>query len=88
LAQTTLLSVHLWDLRSQAEAKLRCLTRLQQMVAKFERSSSPTEREHLHKEIVKDLTDLVTISHALRATTDDAFSAAQNLHDHGPVGPS
>ena len=33
---TETLTAHLWDLRSQAEAKFRCLTRLQQHLAQYE----------------------------------------------------
>ena len=79
MTHTAALSAHLWDLRAQAEAKLRCLTRLQQMVNVYDQTSSPLERTLQHGQIVKDVTDLVTISKALRATADDAFSAAKNL---------
>jgi hypothetical protein len=77
-AQTEELSAHLCDLRAQAEAKLRCLTRLQQLVAQYEQSSE-TDRAVKHQQIVADLTDLVTISKSLRSVADEAFAAAAAL---------
>ena len=79
MSPTPLLSAHLWDLRSQAEAKLRCLTRLQQMVAEYEQCSNRMERVAKRKQILTDLNDIVTISKALRETADEAFAAAQGL---------
>ena len=78
VAQTEELSAHLWDLRGQAEAKRRCLTRLQQLVAQYQQSSE-TDRAEKHRQIVADLTDLVTISKSLRSVADQAFAAAAAL---------
>ena len=73
------LSAHLWDLRSQAEAKLRCLTRLQQLLADYEGTTSAAVRAQKRDIIIKDLTDIVTISKALRSVADEAFAAAKAL---------
>jgi DNA-binding winged helix-turn-helix (wHTH) protein len=74
-----LLSTHLWDLRAQAEAKLRCLTRLQQLFAEYERSTNPADRARKRAKILEDLTDIVTISKALRSISDDALEEARRL---------
>ena len=79
MSQTPLLSAHLWDLRAQAESKLRCLTRLQQLVAEYDLCADHAERRTKHQQIIKDLTDIVTISKALRLAADEAFAAAQSL---------
>jgi len=73
------LSAHLWDLRSQAEAKLRCLTRLQQSLVDYEGTVSKEVRLKKREAIVNDLTDIVTISKTLRSVADEAFTAAEAL---------
>ena len=62
---TKVLSTHLWDLRAQAEAKLRCLTRLQQQLTDYDAARSVTDRAEKHRHILKDLRDIVTISETL-----------------------
>ena len=49
------------------------------MVTRYERSSNGTERKNHHRAVIKDLTEIVTISQALRATAADALKAAQAL---------
>jgi hypothetical protein len=73
------LSAYLWDLRSQAEAKLRCLTRLQQELSEYERSASSIGRAGKREKIIQDLTDIVTLSQSLRSLAQEAFAAAQML---------
>jgi hypothetical protein len=72
------LSPLLWDLRAQAESKLRCLTRVQQLLAVYERSDTQG-RKKKRDEILKDLTDVVTISKALRSLSEEALAAARKL---------
>jgi hypothetical protein len=73
------LSANLWDLRSQAEAKLRCLTKLQQLLAEYSTVENATERARKRLKILEDLTDIVTISKSLRSVADEAFAAAEAL---------
>jgi hypothetical protein len=73
------LSAHLWDLRAHAEAKLRCLTRLQQLVAKHDQLADKADRARKHKDIMADLADLVSISQALRAVSEEALRIARDL---------
>jgi hypothetical protein len=73
------LSAHLWDLRAQAEAKLRCLTRLQQLLAEHMRCTTAEDREEKREKILQDLTDIVTISKSLRSVAEQAFAAAEAL---------
>jgi hypothetical protein len=73
------LSAHLWDLRSQAEAKLRCLTRLQQMLAEYSNCTDPGKRAVERARILDDLKDVVTISNTLRSVAEQAFAAAEAL---------
>ena len=79
MTNTSVLSAHLWDLRAHAEAKLRCLTRLQQLLAEFERSTNVAERAEKREQILKDLTDIVTISRALHSVSDQALDEARRL---------
>jgi predicted negative regulator of RcsB-dependent stress response len=74
------LSAHLWDHRAQAEAKLRCLTRLQQQVAEYDAASSTTERAEKHQPILKDLRDIVTISQGLHDVARNALQEAMRLN--------
>jgi hypothetical protein len=73
------LSANLWDLRSQAEAKLRCLTKLQQLLAEYSTAENATERAQKRLKILEDLSDIVTISRSLRSVADEAFAAAEAL---------
>ena len=73
------LSAHLWDLRSQAEAKLRCLTRLQQTLAEYSACAGTETRALKRAKILEDLKDIVTISHSLRSVAEQAFTAAESL---------
>jgi len=73
------LSAHLWDLRSQAEAKLRCLTKLQQTLAEYATCTGTQTRALKRAQILEDLKDIVTISHSLRSVAEQAFAAAESL---------
>jgi hypothetical protein len=73
------LSAHLWDLRSQAEAKLRCLTKLQLTLAEYSACGGTQTRALKRARILGDLKDLVTISVSLRAVAEQAFAAAESL---------
>jgi hypothetical protein len=73
------LTAHLWDLRAQAEAKLRCLTRVQQLLAEHERSTDSAAKAAARTEILKDLTDIVTISGALESVSKMALEEATRL---------
>ena len=74
-----LLSTHLWDLRSQAEAKLRCLTHLQQLLGDYERAMSAELRALKRHTIINDLGEIVTLTKTLQAVADDALAAAEAL---------
>jgi hypothetical protein len=78
-ASTERLSAHLWDLRAHAEAKLRCLTRLQQLLANYEKSSDVADRARKHKEIMKDVADLALIGESLRSVAKEAVKTARTL---------
>jgi hypothetical protein len=73
------LAAYLWDLRSQAEAKLRCLTRLQQELSEYELATSSSGRAGRRDKIIQDLNDIVGISQSLRSVAQQAFAAAQML---------
>ncbi len=72
------LEAFLWDLRSQAEAKLRCLTRVQQLLAEHKRETTP-DRAAKRAKIITDLTDVVTITSQLQTTSAEALAAAHQL---------
>ena len=78
-SNSTVLSAHLWDLRSQAEAKLRCLTKLQQTLNAYSTCASTQTRALKRGQILEDLKDIVTISHSLRSVAQQAFAAAKSL---------
>jgi hypothetical protein len=73
------LSANLWDLRSQAEAKLRCLTKLHQLLAEYATVENAAERARKRLEILEDLTNIVTISRSLRVVAEEALAAAEAL---------
>jgi DNA-binding transcriptional regulator PaaX len=73
------LAAHLWDLRAQAEAKLRCLTRVQQLLAEHERSMNPKERAVKRAAIIEDIADIGAISNTLRSMSTAALRAAKRL---------
>ena len=73
------LSAHLWDLRSQAEAKLRCLTRLQQTLTEYSTAANHESRAVKRDKILEDLRDIVTISVSLRSIAEQALAAAESL---------
>ena len=73
------LSAHLWDLRSQAEAKLRCLTKLQLALAEYSACAGAQTRALKRARILEDLKDIVTISGSLRSVSEQAFAAAKSL---------
>jgi len=76
---TAELSAHLWDLRSQAEAKLRCLTRLQQALADYATCAGIQSRALKRAHIFEDLKDIVTISQSLTSVAERAVAAAESL---------
>jgi hypothetical protein len=78
-ASTEQLSAHLWDLRANAEAKLRCLTRLQQLLATYDKSSNAADRAKKRKEIMRDVTDLAEIGESLRSVAKEAVKTARTL---------
>jgi hypothetical protein len=78
-AAADVLSAHLWDLRSQAEAKLRCLTRVQQLLDEYALQPSNANAPDQRTKILEDVTDLVTISGRLQATSAEALEAAREL---------
>jgi hypothetical protein len=78
-ASTEQLSAHLWDLRANAEAKLRCLTRLQQLFATYDKSSKAADRAKKRKEIMRDVTDLAEIGESLRSVAKEAVKTARTL---------
>ena len=73
------LSAYLWDLRANAESKLRCLTRLQQELSALEHSTQSDHRAESRRKIIADLNDIVTISGTLRTVSEDALRAAAKL---------
>ena len=78
MKSTDVLDAYLWDLRAQAESKLRCLTRVQQMVNDYGRKNADA-RGDLRIKILADLTDVVTISASLSRVSRQALDAARAL---------
>lgn len=78
-AAAVILAAHLWDLRSQAEAKLRCLTRVQQMLDEYALRPSTADAPDHRAKILEDVTDLVAISEQLQAISTEALEAAREL---------
>lgn len=76
---TETLSTHLWDLRAQAEAKLRCLTRLQQSLDEYKARRSEVGRDEKRQHILTDLNDIVTISKSLHDLARMALDEAMRL---------
>jgi ribosomal 50S subunit-associated protein YjgA (DUF615 family) len=76
---TASLSAYLWDLRAQAEAKLRCLTRLQQTISELEEGHNTDARAQKVQHILKDLTDIVTIRKSLHDVASCALQEAMQL---------
>jgi hypothetical protein len=76
---TSRLSAYLWDLRAQAEAKLRCLTRLQRTLDDYCRAAQHTQTPKQRTDILTDVKDLVTISSNLQALSAEALEAAHAL---------
>jgi hypothetical protein len=73
-----MLRVYLWDLRAQAESKLRCLTRVQQLVDQF--AVAPVARRPgLHDKLLQDLRDVVRITGTLQSVAEAALHAAETL---------
>jgi len=74
-----MLDTYLWDLRAQAESKLRCLTRVQQMVGDYRRALEAPSRGRLRDKILADLIDIVSISKSLHTVSNHALEAATSL---------
>jgi hypothetical protein len=75
----SLLEAHLWDLRAHAEAKLRCLTRLQPQLSALQSTSKPEERAVVRRQVMDDLRDIVSISQTLQTVANDALKAAADI---------
>jgi len=79
MKSTDVLDAYLWDLRAQAESKLRCLTKVQQLVQEYARSKDASARAKLQTQILADLTDVVTITESMKSVSRQAFDAASTL---------
>ena len=79
MKSTDVLDAYLWDLRAQAESKLRCLTKVQQLVQQYQKAPDASARAALQRQILADLTDVVTISKSLHAVSNHALDAASAL---------
>jgi hypothetical protein len=71
------LPVHLWDLRAQLEAQLRCLTKIQRWVDEFS-ALSPRQQSTRHREITENLTEILTTSDLVRRIAGDAISSIED----------
>jgi len=78
MKSTDVLDAYLWDLRAHAESKLRCLTRVQQMVNDYGRKNADA-RGDLRTKILADLTDVVTITMTMSTISRQALDAARAL---------
>jgi hypothetical protein len=75
-----LLEAHLWDLRAAGESKLRCLTRVQQLLTDYTRlQAAGDDKAQKRAKIIADLSDVVTITAHLRASSAQALEAAHKL---------
>lgn len=79
MANSDWLEAHLWDLRAHAEAKLRQLARVQQLLTEHGSATNPADRAKKRIEIIDGLSEIVAISAALRATAEEARDAAKAL---------
>ena len=79
MKSTEVLDAYLWDLRAQAESKLRCLTKVQQMVGDYGRAISDTARLTMRAKILADLGDVLTITRGLGRVSKQAIKAAEQL---------
>ena len=79
MADTDLLAAHLWDLRAQAEARLRRVTRVQQLLADYERGANSTDRTRTRQAIIEEVSDIAALSDSLRDVADAAVTAAMAL---------
>jgi len=67
---------HLWDLRAQLEAQLRCLTKIQRWVDEFS-ALSPRQQATRSIEIVENLTEILTTSDVVRRVAGAAISTIE-----------
>ena len=74
-----LLEAQLWDLRSHAEAKLRCLTKVQELMAGYQHGRDSPERTGKVAAVVRALREIVTISVQIQNTAADALATARQL---------
>jgi hypothetical protein len=69
------LALHLWDLRAQLEAQLRCLTKVHRWVDDF--PTLPAEqRAQQKREILENLEEIRSTSEIVRGIATAAISAA------------
>jgi hypothetical protein len=74
------LSLHLWDLRAQVEAQLRCLTTVQRINDNLP-AGGDARRAHDRGRMIADLRDILRASDAIRAVCEQALEQAESLPD-------
>jgi hypothetical protein len=72
------LTLHLWDLRAQVEAQLRCLTTVQHKLDALP-DSSATSFSADKAVIIKDLSDILAMNASIREVSQLALGQAQTL---------
>lgn len=71
-----MLTVHLWDLRAQLEAQLRCLTKVHRWVDELP-GPSAAERRTRKDEIIQNLTEIRDTAGTVRDAAVSAMVSAE-----------
>ena len=72
------LSLQLWDLRTQLEGQLRCLTKIHPSIDAWATTGS-SMRSEKRTQVIKDLDDLIRMSTVVSEVAADARIVAANL---------
>ena len=72
------LVLHLWDIRAQLEAQLRCLTKVHRWVDDLPTTPAP-DRAALKAEILQNLTEIQSTCDIVRDASANAIAAAKQL---------
>ena len=80
------LSLHLWDLRSQLEGQVRCLTKIHPSIDAWG-AMDASRRFETRVQVLKDLEDLIRISTLVGNVATEALAVAADLPlDHTQHG--
>jgi ribosomal protein L29 len=74
------ISLHLWDLRAQVEAELRCLTKVHRRYEQLPPEGNP-ERAAMIREMRQDIADVLTANGSIRGVAMETLDALNALAD-------